>query len=550
MDITSMVRDNIRQLKPYSCARNEFTGEASVFLDANENPMNTPYNRYPDPLQVSLKAKIAKLKQVKSSQIMLGVGSDEPIDLTIRIFCEPKHDNIVAIDPTYGMYQVCADINDVEYRKVLLNPDYSLDADRLLAAVDEHTKVIFLCSPNNPTGNLLNRTEMTKIVTGFEGIVVIDEAYIDFSSETSWLTDLDHYPNLIVLQTFSKAWGLASVRCGMAFASEEIIGFFNKIKYPYNLNLLTQNFVSKQLDFEFQKKEWVEMIVNQRDQLASQLAALKQVENVFPSDANFLLVKVADAEAIYQQLVDRGIIVRNRNTVSLCLGCLRITVGTQTENTMLLRSLNHLEGQPVETENTDNKHIEERKAIVQRTTNETDIFVRLDIDGTGKTDISTGIGFFDHLLDQIGRHSGMDLTIHVKGDLHVDEHHTIEDTAIALGEALSKALGSKRGIERYGFCLPMDDCLCSVALDFGGRAWLVYDATFTREKIGEMPTEMFQHFFKSLSDAAKMNLNIKAEGENEHHKAEGIFKALARAIKMAVKRDIHNHELPSTKGVL
>jgi len=192
----------------------------------------------------------------------------------------------------------------------------------------------------------------------------------------------------------------------------------------------------------------------------------------------------------------------------------------------------------------------ERKAVVKRTTKETDIFIQLDIDGSGKTDISTGIGFFDHLLDQIGRHSGMDLTIHVKGDLHVDEHHTIEDTAIALGEALWKALGSKRGIERYGFCLPMDDCLCSVALDFGGRAWLVFDATFKRDRVGEMPSEMIPHFFKSLSDAAKMNLNIKAEGENEHHKAEGIFKALAKAIKMAVKRDIYRYELPSTKGML
>jgi imidazoleglycerol-phosphate dehydratase/histidinol-phosphatase len=259
-------------------------------------------------------------------------------------------------------------------------------------------------------------------------------------------------------------------------------------------------------------------------------------------------------------LIERGIVVRNRNTVSLCQGCLRITVGTKEENTKLLNVWKELEGRSAYIDNMTNPNrvsnpvrVEdaiERKAIVKRKTNEPDIFISLDIDGSGKTDISTGLGFFDHLLDQIGRHSGMDITIHVKGDLHVDEHHTIEDTAIALGEALWKALGSKRGIERYGFCLPMDDCLCSVALDFGGRAWLVFDATFTREKIGEMPTEMIPHFLKSLSDSAKMNLNIKAEGENEHHKAEGIFKALARAIKMAVRRDIYNYELPSTKGVL
>ena len=550
MDITNLVRDNIRRLKPYSCARNEFKGEASVYLDANENPMNTPYNRYPDPLQESLKAKIARMKNVRPSQIMLGVGSDEPIDLTIRIFCDPERDNIVAIDPTYGMYQVCADVNNVEYRKVLLNPDFSLDAGRLLAAADEHTKVLFLCSPNNPTGNLLNRVKIMKILTGFKGMVVIDEAYVDFSSETSWLTDIDRYPNLIVLQTFSKAWGLASVRCGMAFASEKIIGYFNKIKYPYNINLLTQKFVSSRLDYEAQKNEWVDMLVNQRNELAKQLTAFTRVEKVYPSDANFLLVKVSDADKLYNQLVEKGIIVRNRNLISLCLGCLRITVGTRDENAKLLKALKELEGQPTDMEPAKSHFIAERKAVVKRNTNETDIFIQLDVDGTGKTDISTGLGFFDHLLDQIGRHSGMDLTIHVKGDLHVDEHHTIEDTAIALGEALWKALGSKRGIERYGFCLPMDDCLCSVALDFGGRAWLVFDAMFKREKIGEMPTEMFLHFFKSLSDAAKMNLNIKAEGENEHHKAEGIFKAFAKAIKMAVKRDVNNDELPSTKGAL
>ncbi|MDR1881767.1 MAG: histidinol-phosphate transaminase [Prevotella sp.] len=337
--IADLIRKNIRQLKPYSCARNEFRGEASVYLDANENPLNAPYNRYPDPLQKALKAKIARIKGVRPSQIMLGVGSDEPIDLAIRIFCEPQQDNIVAIDPTYGMYQVCADINHVEYRKVLLNEDYTLNADRLLATADEHTKLIFLCSPNNPSGNLLNRDEMEKITNRFDGIVAIDEAYIDFSPEASWLAALDDHPNIIVLQTFSKAWGLASVRCGMAFASEEIIGYFNKVKYPYNINLLTQNFVSEQLNHEDRKNEWVAMLLTQRISLAGQLAAIPWVEKVYPSDANFLLVKVPDANATYQELVRRGIIVRNRHSISLCAGCLRITVGTERENETLIKEL-------------------------------------------------------------------------------------------------------------------------------------------------------------------------------------------------------------------
>jgi len=340
--LKELVRPNIFALKPYSCARNEFTGEASVFLDANENPLNGPYNRYPDPLQLELKAKIATMKGVKVEQIMLGNGSDEPIDLIVRIFCEPKEDNIVAIAPSYGMYEVCADVNNVEYRKVLLNEDYSLDADKLLASTDNKTKVIFLCSPNNPTGNLLNREEMLKVVNGFDGIVVIDEAYIDFASEQSWLAELDQHKNLIVLQTFSKAWGLAAVRCGMAFASEEIMGYFNKVKYPYNINLLTQQFVNEQLEQEERKKEWVKMLLSQRDRLAKEFASMPLIKKVYPTDANFILVKVDDANAVYRCLMENGVIVRNRNSVSLCGGCLRITVGTAEENDELINRLNEI----------------------------------------------------------------------------------------------------------------------------------------------------------------------------------------------------------------
>ncbi|MDR0798471.1 MAG: aminotransferase class I/II-fold pyridoxal phosphate-dependent enzyme, partial [Dysgonamonadaceae bacterium] len=237
MNIESLIRKNIRHLKPYSCARDEFQGVASAYLDANESPYNAPYNRYPDPLQWELKEKIARLKQVRPGQLFLGNGSDEAIDLLIRVFCEPKTDNIVAIEPTYGMYQVCAAINDVEYRRVLLDADFQLNANVLLAAVDAHTQLIFLCSPNNPSGNLLNRSEIEKIITHFQGIVIVDEAYIDFAGQPGWLSELNLYPNLVVLQTFSKAWGMAAVRCGMAFASETIISYCNKVKYPYNINL-------------------------------------------------------------------------------------------------------------------------------------------------------------------------------------------------------------------------------------------------------------------------------------------------------------------------
>jgi histidinol-phosphate aminotransferase len=342
MNLKDLVRPNIYNLKPYSCARDEFKGEASAYLDANENPMNTPYNRYPDPLQKDLKEKVAQLKNVDPEKVFFGNGSDEPIDLIIRIFCEPGIDNIVAIDPTYGMYQVSADINNVEYRKVLLLEDFKLDVQGVLEATDDHTKVIFMCSPNNPTGNDLDVNGMKYIIENFKGIVIVDEAYIDFSSRKSFLTELDNYPNLIVLQTFSKAWGMASIRLGMAFSNPEIISFFNKVKYPYNINLLTQRFVGEEIKKSARKNEWVEMLISQRSQLQEQLKELPIIQRIYPTDANFVLVRVNDANATYRYLVEQGIIVRNRNNVSLCNGCLRITVGTAEENKLLIEALKNM----------------------------------------------------------------------------------------------------------------------------------------------------------------------------------------------------------------
>lgn len=342
MDLNKLVRKNIQNLKAYSSARDEFKGEASVYLDANENPLNGPYNRYPDPLQWKLKERVSEIKSVDIDKIFFGNGSDEPIDIVYRVFCEPGTDNVVAIDPSYGMYKVCADINNVEYRTVLLNDDYSLDADKVLKKVDVNTKLIFLCSPNNPSANILDKSEVLKIVTSFKGIVIIDEAYIDFSIENSWLPTLDIHPNLVVLQTFSKAWGLAAIRLGMAFASPEIISYFNKVKYPYNINILTQNFVFDELNKISQKEEWVKTLIAQREWLNEHLPKVSFVEKVYPSDANFILVKVADANKIYNSLVEKGIIVRNRSSISLCKDCLRITVGTESENKTLIESLKSL----------------------------------------------------------------------------------------------------------------------------------------------------------------------------------------------------------------
>lgn len=340
--LQELTRSNIWKLKPYSSARDEYKGvEASVFLDANENPYNGPHNRYPDPMQWEVKNTLARIKKVDPRQIFLGNGSDEAIDLVFRAFCQPGQDNVVAIDPTYGMYQVCADINDVEYRKVQLNENFQFTADKLLAATDMHTKLIFLCTPNNPTGNDLSRQEIEKVLNSFDGLVVVDEAYNDFSEAPSLLADLDRYPNLIVLQTFSKAWGCAAIRLGMAFASTDIISIFSKIKYPYNVNQLTQKQALEMLHRHYEIDRWVKILKEERGYLESEFARLPCTVHIFPSNANFFLVRVTDAIKIYNYLVGEGIIVRNRHTVSLCGNCLRVTVGTRVENDKLLDALRH-----------------------------------------------------------------------------------------------------------------------------------------------------------------------------------------------------------------
>ncbi len=342
--LKELTRPNVWALKPYSSARDEYSGvEASVFLDANENPYNTPNNRYPDPLQLKLKSLIAPLKGVKIENIFLGNGSDEAIDLVFRAFCRPGVDNVVAIDPTYGMYQVCAEVNDVEYRKILLDVYYQFKASSLLSAIDENTKAIFVCSPNNPTGNSLCRKEIESLLNRFDGLVIVDEAYIDFSSSESLLKDLDKYPNLIVLQTFSKAWGCAAIRLGMAFASPEIIAIFNKIKYPYNVNRLTQEEAIKVLQHPEQIKEWVSTLLEERTRVMEEFVKLPCCVRVFPTDANFFLAKVYEATQIYNYLVSEGIIVRNRTNVALCNDCLRITIGTKEENEALLDALRKVE---------------------------------------------------------------------------------------------------------------------------------------------------------------------------------------------------------------
>lgn len=350
-NLTTLIRENIKNLRPYSSARHEFTGKASVFLDANENAFGSPgsssfgevgeqYNRYPDPLQWQLKFQLAKIKGVPAENIFIGNGSDEVIDLAFRIFCNPQKDNIIICPPTYGMYQVSADINDVPVRKVNLTAGFQLDVEGIMNATDNNTKLLFLCSPNNPTGNNMNRTDIELLLNNFPGIVLIDEAYINFSKQKTFIQELTEYPNLIVMQTLSKAWGLAALRLGIAFASMDIIDLFNKVKPPYNINEASQQLALEALQNTERVNNWIKTLVTEKEKLTGVLEQLTFVQKIYPSDANFILLKVDDANKLYTFLADREIVVRNRTNDVNCENCLRITIGTPQENEILIEHLN------------------------------------------------------------------------------------------------------------------------------------------------------------------------------------------------------------------
>lgn len=548
-------------MAPYSTARDEYDGELGIYLDANENPFENGFNRYPDPHNWRIRERVAERRGVASDRIFVGGnGSDEPIDLLFRVFCEPRRDQALAIAPSYGMYRVAAATNDVQLTEVPLTEDFELDADRFLAAATPRTKLAFLCSPNNPSANLFDPEQVERVIRGFGGVVVLDEAYIDFAEHEGFLPRLAEFPNLVVLQTLSKAWGMAGIRIGFAFAAPEIVGAMERIKYPYSVNVVTERLVLQELEREAVRREQIGILVRERDRLVEALERLPMVRRVYRSDANFVLVRVDEPRAVYGRLIERGIIVRDRSQIPGCEGCLRLTVGTPDENAALIDALNRLK-EPVSNNSGASSLAavrpaatmsSARRATVVRRSRETDISVTLALDPAPgeESSMATGLGFFDHMLEQIVHHGGFSLRLSVQGDLGVDEHHTIEDTALVLGEAFRLALGDKRGIGRYGFALPMDESRALVLLDFGGRIATRWEVKLRRERIGQVPTEMFEHFFDSFAQAARCNLHIVARGRNEHHKVEAIFKAFARALRMAVERKPLDFNLPSSKGLL
>ena len=572
-NLKSMIPEHIAELTPYSSARDEYEGSGSVFLDANELPEAFPgmppgVNRYPGREPQDLMEKLAAVKGIDQDRIYLGNGSDEIIDLLMRCFCRPGKDQIMVFPPTFGMYAVRARVNNLEVINVNLDQNFQINPEKVVQSTTSATRLLFVCHPNNPTGNTQTRESIIRLLEDFNGIVVADEAYIDFCTDKSLLPLMQNYPNLVVLQTFSKAFGLAGARVGAAYASGEIIGVMQKISFPYNLGTPAIMLAEKALNSHAIYKMNIRRIIAGRNQLADAIKKLPLTERVYPSDANFLLVKTREADAICSHLARNGIIVRNRSREPGCAGCLRITVGTVEENRQLLevwaaydpaiqKKENKAGGAtPGQTVNSGqprkaatSKQAEIRQATVRRQTSETDITIRIHLEGTGYADISTGIPFFDHMLEQIARHGMMDLEVAASGDLEVDPHHTIEDTAISLGKALREALGKKKGIERYGFELPMDESQARVLADLGGRSYLKWDVPFSGLQIGDIPATLFKHFFRSFSESAACNLHIHASGEDDHHMVEAVFKAFARALKMAVARN-HTDAMPSTKGML
>ncbi len=552
--IEKYLRSHLKGLQPYRSARDIYKGSGYIFLDANENPLvasGDKLERYPDPAQLALRESLGTKINVPAENIFFGVGSDEIIDLLVKLFCNPGESEALTAEPTYGMYRTVCDIHNIRLNSVLLEPDtFELNAEKLLKTVTSATKIIFLCSPNNPTGNLLNKEEILKVVKGFDGPVVVDEAYIDFSNTEGMLRESLVYPNLCVMRTFSKSFGLAGARIGYLVGNAELISWLFRVKAPYSINKLTKQKALEVLTRYESIRDKLSDITQIREKFAGIVGSLPFVQKTYQSDANFLLLKVDDPKGLCSTLAEKGVIIRDRSGQPLLEGCVRISIGTISEMTTLLEALG-VESGKVQLLQPDTGLIPGRRGITFRATKETRVRVEVLLDEPGTAEVNTGIGFFDHMLEQVARHGNMGLKINVIGDLHVDEHHTVEDTGIALGEAVLNALGNKAGIQRYGFYLPMDDSEAICSLDLGGRIRVKFKAKFKREKVGDLPVELVEEFFNGFAAGMKANIVVRAKGKNDHHKIEAIFKAFAKALNEAARKDERARDfLPSTKGVL
>ena len=544
--LQQITRPEIWAMKGYSSARSEMADFVGMIqLDANENPY-LPYpmskevyqlNRYPEPQPKTVISRLAAIYGVHKDQVLIARGMDEVMDLLVRVFCIPYKDSILFMPPTYGYYQVAADISGISIIKVNLEDDFSLDADKLISAGRDKVKIVFLCTPNNPTGNIIDIAVIEKIALNMpNSIIAVDEAYMEFADAPSAVCLLNKYPNLVVMKTLSKAYACAGVRIGTLLASNEIIRLISKVIAPYPIPMPSISLITQALSpfgLEIANSN-IDVIKQERERMYQELSKISDIY-VYKSQANYLLIKVSEASKVYQHFLSRGIIIRNRsrdipNTI-------RISIGNPLENNLVLRGFGA---------NIKEYLVSERTAVIVRKTNETDILIRVNLDKKEPIKISTGIGFFDHMLEQLAKHGGFSLEISAKGDTHIDYHHTVEDVAISLGQALKSALGDKRGINRYGFVLPMDEANAAASIDLSGRGVLVFKAHFPSPLIGDFPVELVEHFFLSFSDKLEAAIHLSATGENAHHMVEGLFKACAKALNQAIKET--SDDIPSTKG--
>ncbi len=541
----NIARKSVVDMSVYS-ARGGATN--ALHLDANENPYAPPpvagaggYNRYPAQQPEKLVNRLADLYGVKPEQLMVGRGADEGIECLLRAFCEAGEDSILTCPPTFGYYKTCADIQGAGVVEVPLVRTYQWDIPAIIkAGRPANVKMVFLCSPNNPTGNSLKRDAILDVCGSLpETLVVVDEAYIEFSRQESLADMIGQIKNLVVLRTLSKSYALAGVRGGALIADPAVIEILLKVLPPYPIARPVETAILNALApsaMAVHAQRLAETL-SERERLAEGLIKSNFVETVFPSDANFLLLEVNDADALFKRLRQFNVKIRDYRSTT---GRVRISIGSPDENAIALQAFGVME----------KAHRTDRIGEMFRKTNETDISVRVNLDDVSQTKIETGIGFYDHMLEQIAKHGGMGLTLSCEGDLHIDAHHTVEDTALAFGSALKQALGDKAGIGRYGYVIPMDETQAQVAIDLSGRPAAVFRGEFPTDHVGDFPVEMCPHFFESLAQTLGAAIHIDVKGDNSHHMIEACFKGVGRALRPALGIVGNSNEIPSTKGTL
>ena len=547
--ISQRARPDILAMGGYVSARSiEKSTTGTIFLDANEcafEPFVGAHNlsRYPEQQPVALQDAICRWLDVSSRHITITRGADEAIDCLVRAFCVPGRDNIVICPPTFAMYAQSATLQNAEVREARLDNKFDLDIKLIKQTTDKNTKIIFVCSPNNPTANLMTRARILQLCADYAdtALIVVDETYVEFADSESVIPCLDAHANLVVLRTLSKSHAAAGLRCGVAVARSDVTGLLQKVLAPYPLAqpvvdaALTILSAPSQAVLAAKRRD----IVARREEVAAALAACPDIVELLPSDANYLLVRVKDAADLCNKCRKSAIILRNQSHQPGLENSVRVSIGSHEDMQAFIAVVKGETPEP---------RTDQRVGTVIRKTNETAISVRVNLDAVAPVRIRTGIGFYDHMLDQIAKHGGFSMEIECDGDLHIDAHHSVEDCAIALGQAIRQALGDKRGIGRYGFFLPMDESQVKVALDFGGRFYLDFKADFPESHVGDLPTDMVPHVFYSLAENMQANLHIAVTGENTHHMVEACFKGFGRALRQAIRRD--GDEMPSTKGSL